>query len=107
MGVAVREPGWSSFTVCPQPTDFGTASISIPTVKGTICSSFKRSGESIQYELTVPSGTTAYFYLPADEAPTLGGKFGKYVCDDPSVQREGRKCLLLPQGKYKFRYSKR
>lgn len=107
MGVAVREPGWSSFTVCPQPTDFGTASISIPTVRGMVCSSFKRSGESIQYELTVPSGTRAYFYLPADEALTLGGKFGKYVCDDPSVQREGRKCLLLPQGKYKFRCSKR
>lgn len=105
MGVEVTEPGWRTFSVTPMPARFKQASISIPTVRGMVKSAFKLGGKADVYTLTVPRGTQAYLYLLCQSAEQVKGA-ACYVCDKAGVQKEGRLCLLLPEGNYKFKVNK-
>lgn len=63
-GVSPLEPGFKIFLVAPDPVSFKTASISIPTVSGTITSEFENSENSFMLKLDVPQGTKAIVALP-------------------------------------------
>ena len=105
MGVSVREPGWKVFSVCPVPVRFKKADISIPTIRGMVKTAFQLGETTDVYSITVPRDTHAYYYLPCQDAAQAKGAEA-YICTDSKVQKEGRLCLLLPAGNYKFKVRK-
>ncbi len=99
MGISPVEPGWSLYSVDPQIVVFNNASITVPTVKGKVGYSFKKKGDAVVHSLDVPHGSCALFYLPENAS----FKEAKYICSKPEYQKSGKVCLLLPEGRYKFK----
>lgn len=70
-GLAPAAPGWSRFTVAPQPGTLGQASLRTPTVRGEIAAAFTNTAEDgIVLQLTAPANTVAEVTLPR----VLGGR---------------------------------
>lgn len=66
-GLRPIEAGWGRFAVAPQPGTLGRASLTTPTVRGTVGASFTRSEEEgLVLELTAPANTVAVVTLPRD-----------------------------------------
>lgn len=64
MGISPTKAGWQEFQVKPQPVCFKRASITVPTVRGTIGVSYQTKGEHTVFSITVPQGTTCRFVNP-------------------------------------------
>lgn len=64
MGISPTKAGWQEFQVKPQPVCFKRASISVPTVRGTIGVSYQTKGEHTVFSITVPQGTICRFVNP-------------------------------------------
>lgn len=64
-GVSPLEPGFSTFLIAPDPVSFKTASISVPTVSGTIASEFENSENNFILKINVPESTKAVVALPS------------------------------------------
>lgn len=80
-GLAPAAPGWSRFTVAPQPGTLGQASLRTPTVRGEIAASFTNSAEDgIVLRLTAPANTVAEVALPR----VVGGR-DEIVVDGTAV----------------------
>lgn len=62
-GIAPLEAGYRTFLVEPDPASFGSASIDVPTVRGTIRSAFMNGDGGFELRLTVPEGTEAVVRL--------------------------------------------
>lgn len=65
MGLYPTQPGWKEFDIRPQFVTFHQASISVPTVAGTVSVAYKQKGGKLVADVTVPRGTRAHFVLPA------------------------------------------
>lgn len=63
-GLSPLEPGWKTFRIEPYPAGFKNASISVPTVKGTVKSAFVIDGDKFRLTISVPADTTAMVYMP-------------------------------------------
>lgn len=63
-GIKPTAPGFKSFQVKLQPGDVQSASVTVPTMKGTIKVSYNQSGDKMSAKITVPANTTATVYLP-------------------------------------------
>lgn len=61
-GIRPLKPGWALFEIAPQPVRFKTCSISVPTVKGVVSSSWSADGNF--WKVTVPKGTKAVIRNP-------------------------------------------
>lgn len=103
MGVRPVKPGWTRFEVDPQIVRFQKASITIPTVIGTVGTSFRKTNGKTTLRITVPKGSEALLYLPTISIQDISGKI-RYLNTDPSLQKEEKTCLLLPEGKYKYEF---
>ncbi len=80
-GLAPAAPGWSRFTVAPQPGTLGQASLRTPTVRGEVAASFTNTAEDgIVLQLTAPANTVAAVTLPR----VLGGR-DEIVVDGTAV----------------------
>lgn len=64
MGISPTKAGWQEFQVKPQPVCFKRASITVPTVRGTIGVSYQSKGEHTVFSITVPQATTCRFVNP-------------------------------------------
>ncbi|MBQ3992610.1 MAG: glycoside hydrolase [Bacteroidaceae bacterium] len=64
MGISPTKAGWQEFQVKPQPVCFKRASITVPTVRGTIGVSYQTKGEHTVFSITVPQGTICRFVNP-------------------------------------------
>jgi alpha-L-rhamnosidase len=64
-GIQPTEPGYRKFQVTPQAGSLKSASVDVPTIRGTIKASFRQDSESFELELTVPVNTTASVRLPS------------------------------------------
>lgn len=64
MGISPTKAGWQEFQVKPQPVCFKRASITVPTVRGTIGVSYQTKGENTVFSITVPQATTCRFVNP-------------------------------------------
>ncbi len=64
MGISPTKAGWQEFQVKPQPVCFKRASITVPTVRGTIGVSYQTKGEHTVFSITVPQATTCRFVNP-------------------------------------------
>lgn len=109
-GVEPLEPAYKVFKIEPDPASFKTASISIPTVVGTVRSEFENNPDGFVLKVTVPSKTKAIVYLPLTAAETAlinGKKPAKSYVDVASEYRRDRKlCYQLPAGEYTIQVKK-
>lgn len=64
MGIQPISPGYSHFEVIPQPATLKWASLTLPTVQGTIKLSLNQTASLINITLTVPLRSTARVCLP-------------------------------------------
>jgi len=65
MGVQPTEPGWKKFQVRPQPADLKFASLTLPTIRGSIeISLTNQPGKQFVLKLTSPANTMADVWLP-------------------------------------------
>lgn len=103
-GVVPLESAYKVFKVEPEPASFKAASISIPSVAGTIKSEFENNPDSFLLKVTVPSNTHAIVCLPqvAEETVIINGKKpDKSYSDVVSKYRNDHKlCYQLPAGEY-------
>lgn len=65
-GIAPLEAGYKRFAVRPQLGGLSDIEATVDSVAGKITIAIKRSNESMSLTLTVPEGTTAEVFLPAD-----------------------------------------
>ncbi len=66
MGVEPLEPGFTTFSIKPQPGSLAWASLKTPTIKGPVQVSFNRTATVFTMKAEVPGGTRAMIYIPAD-----------------------------------------
>ena len=103
-GVEPLEPAYKTFKVEPQPASFKTASISIPTVAGTIRSEFDNNPNEFILKVTVPSNTHAIVYLPLSEGKTvsINGEQPTKLYSDvlAKYHKKDKSCYRLPAGEY-------
>lgn len=102
-GIVPIESGYNVFKVAPCPVLFKHAAIEIPTVKGTIASSFKCNDSIFVLELTVPKKSKALVVLPEGYTQLLqidGRSLRKaYKGTDEDTKRPK---YLFPKGTYKL-----
>lgn len=109
-GVEPLEPAYKVFKIEPDPASFKTASISIPTVVGTVRSEFENNPDGLVLKVTVPSKTKAIVYMPlsAAETITINGKepAKSYVDVASEYRRDHKSCYQLPAGEYTIQAKK-
>ncbi|PRX97775.1 alpha-L-rhamnosidase [Allonocardiopsis opalescens] len=72
-GVEPLAPGWARFRVAPRPHGGPpSASAALDTVRGRVAVAWRRRGEEIALELTVPVNAVAELDLPGGERRELG-----------------------------------
>lgn len=103
MGIRPVKPGWKRFEINPQFVRFQKAAITVPTILGTVGTSFRKANGKTEIRVTVPQGSEALLYLPVKSIHDVSGKI-QYQTTDQAVQKEGKVCLLLPEGKYKYTF---
>lgn len=68
----IQVDGENHFTIAPRPGGhFSHASLAYDSVYGTVSCGWRREGNQITYEITVPANTTAVFRMPGGEVQTL------------------------------------
>jgi alpha-L-rhamnosidase len=103
----VEHPAFERFNIRPVIFDDLTfAEGELRTVKGAIKSAWKKTGNKLNLDITIPANSTAKVYVPAVNLKTLteGGKaVGKMK--ELKVLEEGRGYVLLEvgSGTYNFR----
>ncbi|WP_395094754.1 alpha-L-rhamnosidase C-terminal domain-containing protein [Armatimonas sp.] len=78
LGVRPATPGFETFTVAPQPSGLTWAKGIVPTPHGDIKVSWRKQGERLTLELTVPKGCHAEIKLPGSETTKQVGA-GRHV----------------------------
>lgn len=104
-GIAPLEAGYRTFLVEPDPASFGSASIAVPTVRGTIRSAFTNGDGGFELRLTVPEGTEAVVRLPESAgAATIDGRepSARQRRVDSAWQRNRRVAFLLTAGEHRI-----
>lgn len=76
MGLTPLEPGYAKFRLNPCYVGLGSASLEVPTIRGTIKTGFSKGGGVLRMSLTVPSKTEALVYIPSANpaSVTINGK---------------------------------
>lgn len=95
-GISPVKPGFRIFSVRPETGSLRKVNTVVPSVSGTIKMNLDRTS-GYRMQLTVPSGTKAEVYLPAEyEKYTVNGKKKSPRLTSDS----GRRLLRLSAGKY-------
>lgn len=77
MGIEPLEPGWKRMRIHPQPGTLKAAEIQVPTILGTVKTSFIRMSGLFQLHTIISSGTVAEVVLPCTARSyklTINGK---------------------------------
>lgn len=64
MGINPLEPGFKKISIKPQTAGLKTASLNLPTVKGTVHADINWSGSTYTLTINLPANTTAKVYVP-------------------------------------------
>jgi alpha-L-rhamnosidase len=110
-GVQPTVPGFSKFTVMPQPGSLNRASASFETIKGMVSTSFQKSANGLDLKVTVPATTEATVGVPVDKVKRiiLNGKMvwkeGLYLDKKLKVEEcaLNRICFKILSGKWFFK----
>lgn len=88
-GVAPVEPAYRTFQIAPQPGNIDRASTVVPSIAGTIRSSFEQTSKRFTLKISVPENTTCIVCIERKYAKiALGGK---------RIWQQGR---FIPHGSY-------
>ena len=99
-------PGYKRILIAPQPGGGLTyAKATYESIYGTIGSSWRRKGETLTLEVTIPPNTTATVFVPAAEgAPVTEG--GVAAAEAPGVEalgwENGAAVYRVGSGSYRF-----
>jgi alpha-L-rhamnosidase len=105
-GIDAGSPGFGNIVIRPQPDDQLTyAKVSYDSIHGPIVSNWKRSGEQLTMEVTIPANTTATVHVPAaDAGKVMEG--GKPAARAPGVKsltnQAGTAVFAVGSGTYRF-----
>ena len=70
-GVRPTEAGYDTFIIKPQLTEPDTVNCVVPSVKGYIRVTERKTDNSFTLDAAVPSGTTALIYVPYTDGQTV------------------------------------
>lgn len=105
-GISPIEPAYRTFSIKPQPASMESASISIPTVSGTIKSAFVQKNGIVTLSFSVPKGTTALVYVPAKNINDIKEKsvIKKHIVTNAPQPETNLICLKFTKGEYTLTY---
>jgi alpha-L-rhamnosidase len=69
---------------------------------GTIISSWKKKGKTVEYQVTIPANSTATLYLDAEKIRESGKPLDKNEQIEIAERKNGKVILKLKSGKYLF-----
>lgn len=102
MGIEPLSPGWNKISIKPQIGNLSSASIDVPTVKGTIHAAYRQDGNGFGAVLSIPANTLTEVSLPIDghtkSQVIIDGRAAKYKVID------GRALISnVGSGRHKFK----
>ena len=105
-GIRPAAPGYAKIVVRPLvPPGLDSVSASIETVRGRVLSRWRRAGQGLELDVTVPTTSTARIYVPAANAESvreIGGGAGVTL-----VGLEGDRVVYdVGSGTYRFRVAR-
>ncbi|RYG32665.1 rhamnosidase, partial [bacterium] len=106
-GIDMATPGYKTIVIRPEPGGTVTwAKGSYDSIHGRIESSWKKVGNGLTLDVTVPANTTATVYIPASsvEAVTEGGTTAAQASGVRFLRMEkGKAVFEVGGGKYRFK----
>ena len=106
MGAEPIEPRWQRFKIDPQYVTFGEATLSFPTLSGTVSTAFKREGKQLCMEVGVPKKTEALVYIPstATSRIVIDGKplNTSRIASDTQWTKPGKTAVWLSAGQHEI-----
>ncbi len=70
-GIYPTTPGFYTFNIKLQPGEIQAASVTVPTVQGTVAAAYETTEHGMTAHITVPANTTATVFLPATKEHSL------------------------------------
>jgi alpha-L-rhamnosidase len=105
-GIRLASPGFKTILIDPVIRDGLTwAKTSYNSIQGPIATEWKRTGDEITLEVTIPANTTATVYVPAADVASVteSGKPLEKAEDVKFLKQEKGKCILeVGSGTYNF-----
>ena len=106
MGAQPLEPRWRKFKIEPQYVVFREASLSFPTLSGTVSTAFHRSQDALSMSVGVPARTQALVYIPSADVAriTVDGRplAVRRVVTDSQLVKPGHTAVWLGAGDHKI-----
>lgn len=104
-GIYPLEAGYKTFAIEPDiTTSLNDVQITIPTVIGEICFSFRTDSKKLDMEISVPERSKAILYLPIDENDEVLINGVRRDPEDYELKAEYQKnkktAFLIKEGKY-------
>lgn len=105
MGIEPIAPGYAKARICPQPGTLEWATITTPTIRGTIELAYHKEGAASYYEVRIPANMSAEIHLPVD-TPARVTESKNPISEATGVtylrQERGRAVFAVGAGKYAF-----
>ncbi len=106
MGAETIEPCWRKFKIDPQYVTFGEATLSFPTLSGTVSTAFKREDKQLCMMVGVPKKSEALVYIPstATQRIIIDGKplNVKRIVTDSQWIKAGKTAVWLGAGNHEI-----
>lgn len=83
-GISPLTPGFKTFQIMPQPGPLKNATVTVPTISGTIKSEFKIDNNSFYLNAEIPKGTEAIIGIP------LLKKYRTIVVNNTMIWKNGK-----------------
>lgn len=101
-------PGFEEFTIKPyMPNELNFAKGELKTVRGSVKVSWKKSGETVLLDVTIPENSLAKVHLKAADAKTILEGL-RSISHNKSIevlsQKQDYVVLAVPSGNYQFKY---
>ncbi|RNL82494.1 alpha-L-rhamnosidase [Sinomicrobium pectinilyticum] len=93
-GIIPTAAGFSEFSIKPRMSRIESTQIKVPTIKGAIIASYKKTGQYGVYNIEIPGNTLAYFNV--EHVPLL-------EINMESTMIRNRKVIRLKPGKHKIK----
>jgi alpha-L-rhamnosidase len=101
MGVEPLEPGFGRMRIDPQPAALTSASLKMPTIRGTVRVDFRRDGQTIRLDVTIPANTRAEVHVPNADPATVR-ESGVAPDTEPGIRRIAPAVYEIGSGAYHF-----
>jgi alpha-L-rhamnosidase len=71
-GIRAGAPGYSHVVIAPEPGELEWARAVYRSVRGPIASAWRRSGETVELDVSIPAGVTATVHVPGASPVEVG-----------------------------------